>query len=86
MKKKALIPLFICAFFQLFAQNGKITRVSDPITFDLIHTNLLITPDFQKQSLQGHAKLYLKPHFYPQSRIELDAKALQIQEVAINGK
>lgn len=86
MKKKALIPLFICAFFQLVAQNEKITRVSDPIIFDLIHTNLLITPDFQKQSLQGHAKLYLKPHFYSQTRIELDAKALQIQEVAINGK
>lgn len=84
MKIKALILLVSCVVFPLAAQ--KSIRTSDPIIFDLIHTNLYITPDFSKQSLQGRAKLYLKPHFYAQSRIELDAKALQIQEVAVNGK
>ncbi|MFN3782816.1 MAG: M1 family aminopeptidase [Spirosomataceae bacterium] len=84
MKNLLLTFTFVCVSFQLVAQ--KIIRTSDPILFDLIHTNLFITPDFTKQSLQGNAKLFLKPHFYPQSRIEIDAKALQIQEVAVNGK
>lgn len=86
MKKKVFIPLFVCVFFQLVAQKNKITQVSNAIVFDLIHTNLLITPDFSKQSLQGQAKLYVKPHFYPQSHIEVDAKELQIKEIAVNGK
>lgn len=55
---------------------------------DLIHTKLEVTPDYNKCFLYGKEWVSLHPHFYPTDSLSLDAKGMQINEVAIvkNGK
>ncbi len=54
--------------------------------FDLIHTKLDVRPDWSVNELTGHAELDLKPWFYPQSVLILDAKGFDIKQVTLNGK
>ena len=42
--------------------------------FDLVNTKLEVKFDYQKQYLNGKATITLKPHFYPQTELILDAK------------
>ncbi|MBL0308832.1 MAG: M1 family metallopeptidase [Bacteroidetes bacterium] len=58
-------------------------RASATKDFDLIHTKLEVTPDYQKQYLYGKATITLKPHFYPQKELVLDAKQFDIKEVSV---
>lgn len=53
---------------------------------DLIHTKLELRPNWAKQHMVGVATITFKPHFYPQSTIELDAKGFDIQMVRMKGK
>ena len=48
---------------------------------DLIHTKLEVSFDWTKQHLHGKATLTLKPYFYPQNTLELDAKGFDIASV-----
>ena len=50
---------------------------------DLVHTRLDVGFDWGKQHLNGVATLTLKPHFYPQNRLELDAKGFNIRGVEL---
>ncbi|MGF1534008.1 MAG: M1 family metallopeptidase [Bernardetiaceae bacterium] len=52
--------------------------------FDLLHTRLDLRPDWQGQQLHGTATLRLRPWFYPQSTLTLDAKGLMIHEIRLN--
>lgn len=54
------------------------TRLSD-----VIHMNLEVSFDWKKEHLLGKALLEVRPHFYPTSQLELDAKGMDIHEVAI---
>lgn len=56
-------------------------RPSRPLAHDLLHTRLDLRPDWQRQELTGTATLTLRPHFYPQNTVELDAKAMRIGRV-----
>jgi aminopeptidase N len=51
--------------------------------FDLTHTRLEVRFDYAKQYLYGKATLTLKPHFYPQQQLILDAKQFDIREVSL---
>ncbi len=51
--------------------------------FDLQHTKLEVKFDYAKQYLYGKATLTLKPHFYPQKELLLDAKEFDIHEVSL---
>ncbi len=53
---------------------------------DLVHTKLKVSFDFSKQHLLGEAWITLKPHFYEVNEVELDAKAMLIHKVSIDGK
>lgn len=53
---------------------------------DLIHTKLELRPNWAKQHMVGVATITFKPHFYPQSTLELDAKGFDIQMVRMKGK
>ncbi|WP_447642081.1 MULTISPECIES: M1 family aminopeptidase [Chitinophagaceae] len=55
---------------------------------DLIHTKLEVKPDYAKCFLYGKEWVTLKPHFYPTDSLNLDAKSMNINEVALikNGK
>ncbi|MDX2188852.1 MAG: M1 family metallopeptidase [Bacteroidota bacterium] len=54
--------------------------------FDLIHTKLEVTPIWNKKQLSGRAWVTLKPHFYPQKTLVLDAKGFDILKVSILSK
>jgi aminopeptidase N len=50
---------------------------------DLLHTKLTVAFDWQKQQLNGTAELIIKPYFYEQKEIILDAKGFDIHEVSL---
>jgi aminopeptidase N len=60
------------------AFNPSKTRVHD-----LLHTKLRVRFDWQKQYLHGIAELTLKPYFYPQNQLVLDAKGFDIHRVSM---
>lgn len=51
--------------------------------FDLLRTELDIRLDWAKERVIGQALLRIRPHFYPQDSLYLDAKNFDIHEVAI---
>ncbi|RAJ86054.1 aminopeptidase N [Chitinophaga dinghuensis] len=66
----------------------KIYRAAATKINDLVHTKLDVRFDYGKRYLYGKAWITLKPHFYPTDSLTLDAKGMDIKEVAIevNGK
>ncbi|WP_158267509.1 M1 family metallopeptidase [Adhaeribacter arboris] len=58
--------------------NPTATRLSD-----LIHTHLRLRFDWTKQQAIGEAILTLKPFFYPQNAVILDAKGFTIQSIKL---
>jgi aminopeptidase N len=58
-------------------------RASATKLFDLQHTRLELSFDWEKQHVQGKARITLSPHFFPQNRLELDAKNFDIHRVAL---
>lgn len=55
---------------------------------DLIHTKLEVKFDFDKSYMYGKEWVTLKPHFYDTDSLRLDAKGMDINQIAIisNGK
>ncbi|MCS6820321.1 MAG: M1 family metallopeptidase [Microscillaceae bacterium] len=51
---------------------------------DLLHTKLEVSFDWAKRYLYGTATLTLKPYFYPQNTLVLDAKGFDIHHVMMN--
>ena len=51
--------------------------------FDLLHTKLEVSFDWKKQYLHGIAALSIKPYFYPQNILELDAKGFDIHSITL---
>lgn len=49
-----------------------------PRVFDIIHTKLDVEFDWENKWVIGEASLLLKPHFYPQDQLVLDAKSFEI--------
>ncbi len=54
--------------------------------YDLLHTKLTVDFDWSLERLNGIAELTLKPYFYPQSEIVLDAKGFDIHDISLIGK
>lgn len=50
---------------------------------DLVHTKLDVKFDFQQAHMMGKAWITLQPHFYPTDSLQLDAKGMNINSVAI---
>ncbi len=50
---------------------------------DIIHTKLDVSFDWKKQYLFGKATITLKPYFYPTSTLQLNARGMEIKEVAL---
>ncbi|WP_192823250.1 M1 family metallopeptidase [Rufibacter sp. LB8] len=54
---------------------------------DLVHTRLAVSFDWTKQHVLGEATLTLKPYFYSQNQLVLDAKGFDIHKIAmVRGK
>ena len=50
---------------------------------NLVHTRLDVRFDYDKAWMYGNEWLTLQPHFYPTDSLRLDAKGMEIQEVAL---
>ena len=50
---------------------------------DLIHTRLNISLDWEKKELIGQAAIILRPHFYATDSVLLNARGMEIKEVAL---
>ncbi len=53
---------------------------------ELVHTKLKLSFDYEKKHVLGEEWLTVKPYFYNQTDLTLDAKAMDIQKVSLNGK
>lgn len=60
-----------------------IYRASEKRDFDIIHTKLEVSFDWDSTYLYGKASILCKPYYYDQSKLVLDAKGFQIIEVAL---
>ncbi len=61
----------------------KIYRATSTKINDLVHTKLDVKFDYAKAWMYGKEWLTLKPHFYPTDSLTLDAKGMDIKEIAI---
>ncbi len=66
------------------ADREKIYRESPPLINNLVHTKLQVRFDYNKSHLHGKAWITLRPHFYPTDSLTLDAKGMEIKEVALS--
>lgn len=67
----------------LYVQDPQPYQPSNTKITDLIHTKLKVSFDWEKQYLYGVANLTLKPYFYPQSTVVLDAKGFDIDYIKL---
>ncbi|MEO7961659.1 MAG: hypothetical protein ABIR19_08930, partial [Ginsengibacter sp.] len=85
-----LISSFFTGFAQVEAQTDttwkEIYRGSSPRINDLVHTKLDVRFDYDKAWMYGKAWITLHPHFYDTDSLTLDAKGMEIKEIAmLNG-
>jgi aminopeptidase N len=60
-----------------------IYRATPEKTFNLVHTKLDVKFDLKKSYLYGKAWITVQPHFYDQNTLLLDAKGMDINDVAL---
>jgi aminopeptidase N len=61
----------------------EVYRGSAPISTDIIHTELEVSFDWQKCELIGRASLQLRPHFYPNNKLYLNARGMEINNIEV---
>src|SRR5215218_965311 len=89
MKRFACLLLHMATASLVFAQPGqraetsKEYRATAERVNDLVHTRLDAKFDYSKSQLNGKAWITLRPHFYPTAALSLDAKGMDIKEVAV---
>ena len=65
------------------SQEPIIYRAAKSRIWDLLHTKLELSFDWENQYVNGVAQLELKPYFYPQEQLTLDAKGFDIHNIAL---
>ena len=92
MKKVLFLLALAASPFLMMAQGDgqpkdtswkKIYRGTNPKINDLVHTKLDVKFDYAKSWLYGKEWLTLKPHFYATDSLTLDAKGMDIKEIAM---
>lgn len=63
---------------ELMSYKGSVSR-----TWDLLHTELAVSFDWEKRYLNGTAALQLSPLFYAQESLVLDAKGMEIKSLSL---
>ena len=88
--KCSLFSIVLLACQNIEAQNtdqnkdeSSTYRVTPLKVNDLVHTKLDVSFDYGKRYLYGKEWLTLKPHFYETDSLTLDAKGMDIKEIAI---
>ena len=92
MKKIILILIFFSSIIKVRAQQDNpsadtawehIYRGSYPRINDLVHTKLAVSFDYNKSWMYGKEWVTLQPHFYDTDSLTLDAKGMEIKEIAV---
>jgi len=93
MKKIVFLLALLAGPILMMAQPGapqskdtswkKIYRETPTRINDLVHTKLDVRFDYDKAWMYGKAWVTLKPHFYTTDSLTLDAKGMEIKEVAM---
>ena len=92
MKKTIFLLAILAAPFLMMAQFGaeptdtswkKIYRATSTRINDLVHTKLDVRFDYNKAWMYGKEWLTLQPHFYATDSLTLDAKGIEIKELAM---
>lgn len=78
-----MLSFFAHAQHQQKAELLKIYRATPDKINDLVHTKLEARFDYAKSQLNGKVWITLKPHFYTTDSLALDAKGMDIKEVAV---
>lgn len=76
-------PFLISAQTEDEAPAANVYRSTAPKINDLVHTKLEVTFDYDKQWMYGKAWITLHPHFYQTDTLALDAKGMDIKEIAL---
>jgi len=58
-------------------------NASNTKKFDLIHTKLAVSFNWEKAHMYGKAELTLKPHFYNQTKLVLNARGMDINKIQL---
>lgn len=61
-------------------------RATETVLTDLINTKLEVRFLWEQARMIGKETLTAKPHWYPQNKLILDAKGMEINSVTMNGK
>jgi len=92
MKKMIFLLALAASPLLMMAQFGtepkdtswkKIYRATSTRINDLVHTKLDVRFDYDNAWMYGKEWLTLKPHFYPTDSLTLDAKGMEVKEVAM---
>jgi aminopeptidase N len=92
MKKLLLITVMAASSLLATAQPGNekpdtawknIYQATPTLINDLVHTKIDVKFNYNKAQLDGKVWLTLKPHFYATDSLTLDAKGMDIKEVAL---
>ncbi|MFN8309822.1 MAG: M1 family aminopeptidase [Chitinophagales bacterium] len=80
---KQVVPQVFLDSIEINVPRDYSYRAAAPKIFDLIHTKLEVSFNWQHQWLFGKATVSLHPHFYDQHTLDLDAKNMDIYEVQL---
>ncbi len=87
--KKIFLPLCLFSFVFANAQSDTDTawkheyRATATKINDVVNTKLDVKFDYDKSYMYGKAWITLQPHFYPTDSLVLDAKGMDIKEIAL---
>ena len=90
MKTKITYILFLTVLFHACKSKNEVSNVitsngsykaSVTQVHDLLMTRLELKPDFKSKTMSGIATLSLKPHFYSNDSLTLDAKGMRIDSI-----
>jgi aminopeptidase N len=81
--KNIVVVIILFFTIALNAQGNKYQPERTKIN-NLVHTKLKVDFNFKESQLNGEAWITLTPHFYPTSKVTLDAKSFKINEVKVN--
>jgi aminopeptidase N len=68
---------------EIIRSKDDLYRGSETKINDMQHMNLKLRFDWEKQHLLGNAAITFAPHFYPTSKLILDAKGMEIKSVKL---
>jgi aminopeptidase N len=85
--KNQKIATVLLDTLEIIRSKDDLYRASETKVNDMQHMKLKVRFDWEKQYLFGNAALTFTPHFYPTSKLSLDAKGMEIRSVTnLSGK